>query len=183
MSLILRPPRHDDETALRRMHEQLLPEGFEVLLVEGTWNEVLETLRKEAAGEDLRPGWVRSDFLVAEVAGVPVGRVSLRHELNDQLRQVNGHVGYAVAPEHRRRGHATEMLRQSVARLAGRGVEQVLVTCEADNAGSAAVIETNGGVLEDIRDVDGRMIRRYWIDAGAQDSGVQAPTASDHRQD
>jgi predicted acetyltransferase len=167
MPLILRPPRHDDEAALRRMHEQLLPDGFEILLVEGTWEEVLETLRKEAAGEDLRPGWVRSDFLVAEVDGALVGRVSIRHELNEQLLEINGHVGYAVAPEHRRRGHATEILRQSVQRLAGLGVERVLVTCDEDNAGSAAVIETNGGVLEDIRTVGDRRIRRYWIDSSS----------------
>ncbi len=169
MPLILRPPRPDDEEALRRMHEHVLPDGFEILLVDGTWDEVLEALRKEAAGEDLRSGWVRSDFLVAEVDGVPVGRVSIRHELNEQLLQVNGHVGYAVAPEHRRRGYATEILRQSVRRLAVLGVNRVLVTCDEDNAGSAAVIEANGGLLEDIRTVGERRIRRYWISSGAQD--------------
>lgn len=167
MPLILRPPRRDDETALRRMHELVLPDGFEILLVDGTWDEVLEALRKEAYGQDLRPGWVRSDFLVAEVDGVPVGRVSIRHELNDQLLEVNGHVGYAVAPEHRRRGYATEILRQSVQRLAGLGVERVLVTCDEGNDGSAAVIEANGGVLEDVRTVGERRIRRYWIDSAA----------------
>ena len=54
-------------------HNFTLPDGFEILLVDGTWDEVLEALRKEASGQDLRPGWVRSDFLVAEVDGVPVG--------------------------------------------------------------------------------------------------------------
>jgi len=166
MALILRSPRPDDEAALRRMHEQLLPEGFEILLVGGTWPEVLATLRDEAAGRNLRPGWVPSDFLVAEVDGVPVGRVSIRHELNEQLLQVNGHVGYAVAPEHRRRGYATEILHQAVRRLAARGVDRVLVTCDEDNAGSAAVIEANGGVLEYIRTGGARRIRRYWIEAG-----------------
>jgi predicted acetyltransferase len=182
MSLILRPPGPDDEAALRRMHEQVLVDGFEILLVDGTWEEVLETLRKEAAGEDLRPGWVRSDYLVAEVDGEPVGRVSIRHELNERLLEVNGHVGYAVAPEHRRRGYATEILRQSVTRLAGLGVDRVLVTCDEDNAGSAAVIEANGGVLEDIRAVGERRIRRYWIDAGAQDSRTR-DSSPDRRQD
>ncbi|MDI3331299.1 MAG: GNAT family N-acetyltransferase [Micrococcus sp.] len=174
MPLILRPPRPDDEAALRAMHEQVLADGFEILLVNGTWEEILETLRKQAAGVDLPPEWVRSDFLVAEVGGVVVGRVSIRHELNEQLLEVNGHVGYAVAPGHRRRGYATEILRQSVARLAALGVDRVLVTCDEDNAGSAAVIEANGGVLEDIRPVGQRRIRRYWIGTGAQDSPPQA---------
>jgi len=166
MTLTLRPPRPDDETPLLRMHEQLRADGFEFLLADGTWDKVLATVRRESLGEDLPPGRVRCDFLVAEVGGVPVGRVSVRHELTEYLHEVGGHVGYAVAPEHRRRGYATQMLRQSVALLAGGGVERVLVTCDDDNAGSAAVIEACGGVLEDVRTRDGETKRRYWIATG-----------------
>jgi len=164
MPVLLRPPRHDDEMTLRRMHAQLLEDGFTFLLADGDWADVLETFRREAHGEDLAPGRVRADFLVAEVDGVVVGRVSVRHTLNDYLREVGGHVGYAVGPEHRRRGYATQMLRQSVARLADLGVDRALVTCDDDNVGSAAVIEACGGVLEDVRTTDdGVRKRRYWI--------------------
>jgi predicted acetyltransferase len=34
-----------------------------------------------------------------------------RHSLNAFLARVGGHIGYVVAPEFRRRGHATMMLR------------------------------------------------------------------------
>ncbi|MCK0117561.1 GNAT family N-acetyltransferase [Isoptericola sp. S6320L] len=168
MPLTLRPPRPDDETALRRLHVELAADGFTFLLADGTWDEVLAQVRRESAGTDLPPGRVRADFLVAEVDGEPVGRVSIRYALNDYLREVGGHVGYGVAPAHRRRGYATEMLRQSVALLADAGVDRVLVTCDEDNAGSAAVIEACGGVLEDVRVVEGEAPkRRYWIDARA----------------
>ena len=50
-------------------------------------------------------------------------------------------------------------LRESVQRLAGLGVDRVLVTCDEDNAGSRATIEKNGGIYEDSR--NGK--RRYWI--------------------
>lgn len=40
-----------------------------------------------------------------------LGRIQLRHELNDFLREYGGHIGYDVAPQHRRQGHATAMLR------------------------------------------------------------------------
>ncbi|GAA2722938.1 GNAT family N-acetyltransferase [Cellulomonas aerilata] len=164
MPLTLRPPRHDDETALRAIHAQLRQEGFSFLLADGDWDEVLETFRREAHGEGLPPGRVRADFLVAEVDGVPVGRVSIRHTLTDALLEVGGHVGYAVAPEHRRHGYATRMLQLSVERLAALGVDRVLVTCDDDNVGSAAVIEACGGVLEDVRSgEDGVPKRRYWI--------------------
>lgn len=112
---------------------------------------------------------VRADYLLAEVDGVVVGRVSIRHSLTDHLRRVGGHVGYAVGPQFRRRGHATEILRQSVERLRAEGVTRVLVTCDDDNMGSRRTIEACGGVLEDIVDSGGRRKRRYWIDSTCPD--------------
>ena len=167
--LTLRPPTLHDEAALRAMHEQLAAEDFTFLLAQGTWSEILAQVRREADGRDLPADRVRADFLVAEADGVPVGRVSIRHELTPFLREVGGHVGYAVAPPFRGRGHATEILRQSVDRLHGLGVERALVTCDDDNVASAATIERCGGVLEDVRIPPGGGMpkRRYWIDTTA----------------
>ena len=61
-------------------------------------------------------------------------------------------------------GYATEILRQSLIVARAGGVGRALVTCDDDNVGSATVIEANGGVLEDVIDVDGVPLRRYWID-------------------
>lgn len=170
MTLQLRAPRLEDEAALRRLHAQLQEEDFDFLLAEGEdWGTVLAEIDREARGVDLRPGRVRAEFLVAEVDGVIVGRTSIRYALTDLLREVGGHVGYVVAPEFRRRGHATEILRLSLERLAGAGVDRVLVTCDDTNLGSIRTIESCGGVLEDVRDVGGTVRkRRYWIDAGPQ---------------
>lgn len=166
MPLVLRPPTAADEAALRGMHEQLAQEGFEFLLADGPWPQVLAQVERESRGAGLPEGRVPADFLVAEVDGVPVGRVSIRRRLNDHLLHAGGHVGYAVAPQFRRRGHATEILRQSLGRLAALGVDHVLVTCDDGNAASARTIEKAGGVLEDVRDVlDGPPKRRYWIRA------------------
>lgn len=165
MSLLLRPPTLADETVVRRLHAELQAEHFDVLLHEGTWPDILAAVAREAAGVGLPQGRVPADFLLAEVDGVVVGRVSVRHRLTPFLHDVGGHVGYAVGPGHRRRGYATEILRQSVQRLRGLGVAEVLVTCDDDNVASAAVIEACGGVLEDVRHqspgVPGK--RRYWI--------------------
>ena len=89
-----------------------------------------------------------------------LGRIQLRQRLNERLRDTGGHIGYDVAPAHRRQGHATAMLRQ-VLRLASRdhGIAQALVTCDADNLASRKVIEACGGVLDDER----RGMLRFWV--------------------
>jgi predicted acetyltransferase len=69
-----------------------------------------------------------------------------------------------VLPPFRRRGYASEILRQSLERARARGVDPVLVTCDDDNVGSATIIERAGGVLEDtVVDEAGGLTRRYWI--------------------
>jgi predicted acetyltransferase len=90
--------------------------------------------------------------------------VSVRHALNEALARVGGHIGYAVRPAHRRRGYATEMLRQSLVVARSVGVQRALVTCDDDNVASARTIERCGGVLQDLVRVDGRPAkRRYWV--------------------
>lgn len=166
MPLILRPLEPADEQAVRRLHAELAEEDFEFLFdAEEPFAAIIERHRRESAGEVLAPGRVPADFLVAEFAGEVVGRVSIRHALNDFLLAEGGHVGYAVGRSHRRRGYATEILRLSVERLRDLGVERVLVTCDDDNTASAATIERCGGVLEDRRRAgDGTVKRRYWIE-------------------
>jgi predicted acetyltransferase len=107
---------------------------------------------------------VPATFLVADVEGALVGRVSIRHELNDYLARVGGHIGYGVRPRHRRRGFATEILRQALVVARAEGVEPVLVTCDEDNLASATVIERVGGSLEGVSPgPNGVPMRRYWI--------------------
>lgn len=166
MTLQLRYPLPEDERALRRMHALFQEEGFDFLLSEDEdWDGVLAQVDREARGVDLPPGRVRADFLVAEVDGAIVGRTSIRYALTDFLREVGGHVGYAVAPQFRRRGYATEILRLSLDRLAAAGVDRALVTCDDTNVGSIRTIERCGGELEDVREVPGEVPkRRYWVD-------------------
>ena len=114
-------------------------------------------------GRSIDHGWVESTWLLADVDGVVVGRSSIRFELNDFLLSQGGHIGYAVRPSHRRRGYATEILRQSLVVARAGGVQDVLVTCDDDNVGSVRAIEANGGVLENVVETENVPIRRYWI--------------------
>ncbi len=92
-----------------------------------------------------------------------LGRIAIRHTLNDFLLDVGGHIGYDVRPTRRREGHATAMLQAALPWSRGLGIDPALVTCDEDNTGSVRVIEAAGGVLEDGRGVK----RRYWVPTAA----------------
>jgi predicted acetyltransferase len=167
-ALRLRPPGPDDEAAVRAAHRAMEADdfGFAHFLTEDEpWAAWLDDLAVRERGVDLPPDRVRSTFLVADVGGVIVGRSSIRFALNDELARWHGHIGYGVLAPYRRRGHATEILRQSLVIARAGGVDRALVTCDEDNIGSAAVIEHCGGHYEST--VEGPPgeppIRRYWI--------------------
>jgi predicted acetyltransferase len=171
--LELRLPRQDEEEEFLRAHRATTPDvpNFLHYYEEGmAFGRYLEVLAARARGEQIPPDHVPSTFLFAFDGASIVGRVSIRHALNDFLLRLGGHIGYVVVPQFRRRGYATAMLRQSL-QIAHRdlGLSRVLLTCDDDNVGSIRTIEKNGGVLESL--VTGPDLlkpkRRYWIDAGA----------------
>jgi predicted acetyltransferase len=92
-----------------------------------------------------------------------IGRMSIRHELNEWLGEVGGHIGYDVRRSRRREGHATAMLAAALPVARSLGIDRALLTCDDDNLGSRRVIEGNGGILEDVR--KGKL--RYWVPTSA----------------
>ena len=92
-----------------------------------------------------------------------VGRISIRHELNDALRVFGGHIGYDTVPSFRGQGIATAMLRQALPVARALGLTEVLLTCDDTNAASIRVIETNGGTLREVRVIDAnKPSKRYY---------------------
>lgn len=131
-----------------------------------TYSEMIERLRKDRLGIDLEAGRVPHTMLYGFVNGEIVGRVSVRHQLNDFLRKRGGHLGYAVAPKFRRKGYAQEMVRQALEYCRSLGLEKILITCGDENTASYRLIENLGAQLENRTwdETDQEMIRRYWLE-------------------
>ena len=126
----------------------------------------LEQLKNHERGEDLPSGRVPQNlFWLVKDARI-IGAGTLRHHLNQELEKEGGHVGYSVRPSERRKGFGTLILKLTLEKAKERGLKRVLVTCDTDNAGSAKIIEKNGGVLagHDISERTGKQISRYQIE-------------------
>lgn len=170
--MILRPLTEADKLEAIAAHRELALDDFDFLLDSlgkyeegGDWSAYLARLDASRRGEGVPVGWVPSTFLVAEVDGQIIGRVSIRHELNAFLEERGGHIGYGIRPEFRGRGYATKILVEALQIVRGLGVQRVLVTCSDNNAASRKVIEKCGGVLENIIDTEGgERVRRYWLE-------------------
>lgn len=78
--------------------------------------------------------------------GVPVGTGKLRAFLTDALKERGGHIGYAIAPEHRGRGYGKELLRLLLIEAKKMGIERALITIDPNNLASRAVARANGGI-------------------------------------
>lgn len=168
----LRPLSLKDEQDFRAAQRAMEPEGFQFGFDydEGmAWPSYLALVDAQAAGRELPGDRVRASLLVGDVGGEIVGRISIRHDLNEWLSEVGGHIGYCVLPGHRRLGYATEMLRQSLLVARDLGIPNVLLTCDEDNVGSREVIEACGGSFErHAINPDGPLKRRYWIPTAAE---------------
>ena len=113
---------------------------------------------------------------VREEDGKIVGMIQIRHYFNEYLEKYAGNIGYAVAPDERRKGYAKAMLRDVLPKCRDLGLEHVLVCCLEENEGSRQTILANGGVYESTvhepkEDVN---LERYWIDlSGAKPTEIE----------
>jgi predicted acetyltransferase len=119
----------------------------------------------------VRPGRVAETifWLIGDDQLTYLGRLGLRHTLNDRLRSVGGHIGYEIRPSQRRKGYGRQVCALGLDEARRIGLERVLITCDEDNLGSRRIIEANGGVLNSAEIVHrpGVRVLRFWVDLTA----------------
>lgn len=166
------------EAGEEHMHGSGLWEFDHVDVTAAGCRRVVEHLLAQAdPATELPVGKVHCTYLWITDGPEFVGYLAIRHALTPWLLEEGGHIGYAVRPSRRRQGYATRALVLATAEAGALGLDRVLVTCDDDNVGSRRVIESAGGVFEDIR--NGK--RRYWMDTGHV--GGVTPGGSEPRAD
>ena len=127
--------------------------------------DYFERARELAEGRNLGHLVPATNFwIIAE--GAYVGRMSIRHELNDWLRNYGGHIGYEVKTSARRKGIATRALELAIHFCSeSLDLHELMLTCDDDNLASIKTIEKNGGELIEKREdeANNRLSRYYKI--------------------
>ena len=149
---------------MRTEGEDLIP--FPLSFENHDFDAFLAKLAASSRGEGIPADFVaHTTFWLVDDRGEVVAVSNLRHALTPKLRIEGGHIGYGVRPSARRRGHATEILRRTLAEARAKGIDAALVTCAAANEGSRATILRCGGRLDSEEYVQsrGEVVQRYWI--------------------
>jgi len=121
----------------------------------------LDNLEVKEAKDGLVPD--STFFLLDLDRNIFLGACNIRHYLNEGLLATGGHIGDGIRPSERRKGYATKMIELALIECKKLGINEVLMTCNKENIGSAKSIIKNGGVLENEVMEDGMPLQRYWI--------------------
>lgn len=105
-------------------------------------------------------------LLIRENDNRIVGTINVRWNLNKEMLQFGGHIGYGVRPTERRKGYNKINLYLGLMEAKKLGLEKVMLDCSVTNLGSDKTIKALGGVLERCEKDpwDGEMTNVYWID-------------------
>lgn len=128
-------------------NEMHIPGGAKLDMIENIdeWIKYVQDLEKGITSD----GFVASTVLLGVVDKNIVGILDLRHRLNDWLKNNGGgNIGYAVRPSERRKGYASEMVKQSLEFYKKNNVEFVEISCDYDNIASKNTILKNNGIFD-----------------------------------
>lgn len=130
-----------------------------------SFEEFVKMWRDKKNGKNLQKGTVPSTMYWLIDKDEIIGRVDIRHTLNDFLLNYGGHIGYYIKPSKRRKGYGKKILTLALEKARKKEITDILVICDDNNIGSQKIIESCGGVLENIvkQEKDKPLKKRFWI--------------------
>ena len=141
--------------------EKMIP--YASRMFDKTYEEWIEEKEQDEHVETAPKSYVPSSTYLLVKDGRILGCVNIRHQLNDRLFALGGHIGGGIRPSERNKGYSNRMLKMALGLAKEMGIESVLMTCNDFNLGSKRSIESCGGILENqIFDID-HYVLRYWI--------------------
>lgn len=139
----------------------------------GFWNwekeptnlgDYIKLTRDNEKGQRLAKDWVPATTYWLIDKDQFVGHTNIRHELNDYLAKVGGHIGYYIRPSARSKGYGTKILELAIIKAKQLGLQKVLITCDESNIASQKIIEKNKGEFLDKVCGEGEPKLRYLIE-------------------
>lgn len=134
----------------------------ELVLTADAFRVRLQRLAYRRAGI-VEPGKVGETTLWLVEGEAYLGRISIRHSLNDALRIVGGHIGYDIRLSRRGQGLGGQMLALALPHAHALGIDPAMLTCDAGNVASWRMIERCGGTREAEYAHAGVTQYRYWM--------------------
>ena len=169
MIKLIRPTIDIKEKALAYRQEhfdngEMIINGSELLDKTESYEKWLISVTNNMSIDTVNPTWVVTDtFFAVDENDRIVGIIDLRHTLNDFLKDF-GNSGYSVRPSERRKGYATEMLKQILDVARNVGLQEIHLSVERENTPSVKTIIKNGGVYERSFEFEGKQADVYKID-------------------
>jgi predicted acetyltransferase len=137
--------------------------GIELAWLERNFESYLLALRQRESHP--APGRVPESVCWLVEGDHFLGRASLRHRLNSNLREIGGHIGYEIRPTERQKGFGRLLCKLTLEQAWVLGLERAMITCDETNVASRKIIEANGGVYEKSVAPAGHGVgvRHYWV--------------------
>lgn len=139
-------------------------------ILEGyTFEQALEMClnrQKEEYAKKLGKCQSKTYLLVRENDDRIIGAINVRWNLPENMKQFGGNIGYGIRPTERRKGYNKINLYLGLMEAQKLGLDQVMLSCEVSNLGSAKTMQALGGKLErtEVDPSDGILTSVYWFD-------------------
>lgn len=139
-------------------------------ILEGyTFEQALEMClnrQKEEYAKKIGRCQSKTFLLIRENDNRIIGAINVRWNLPESMKQFGGNIGYGIRPTERRKGYNKINLYLGLMEAQKLGLDQVMLSCEVSNLGSAKTMQALGGKLErtEVDSSDGILTSVYWFD-------------------